>query len=561
MKFSGTMFSFIYLKPLGIMKNLLKKRFQFRSSIYGQVVITITLLSIFLFVSFGVIFNSVNQKYLNTVITQNSNNISSIVEGALYHSMLENDRGQLQNTIDIINTMPGIEDVNMYDSLDNLVYTSFPNEKTGHNNPNCKDCHNNIQSMFPRKVKSYKIVNIDSECEMDNKNYAHRMLLIKSPILNEKSCYTAACHEHQESDEILGSIMLRIPLEELDAAVSESSSNFFMLAALTTLILVGALILFTQKKIKTPLKEIIKASIAVSNGDRDTRLKVEPKQLHDMKMVSSAFNNMLDNLQAATEELKNWSQQLEYKVQKKSEEIMEMQSELIHVERIASLGKLSSSVAHEINNPLSGILTYSKLIQKYLKKPELNEKTKESALKHLKVIEHETKRCGEIVSNLLEFSRDDQSNFKTKSLHNVLTKSYALLEHKFKMSNINYLTDFSAHSDLISCNENQIKQACVALLLNAYEAISDNGEILIKTFNPDDKNISFSIRDNGIGIAPDAISNIFQPFFSTKQETSGIGLGLAIVHGIIQNHKGKIEVDSELGKWTSFMITLPLVKQ
>ena len=542
-----------------IVNTFFKKYFRFRSSIYGQVIYTITLLSIFLFVSFGIIFRSVNEKYLNTTIKQSGNNIGSIVDGALYYSMLKNDRSALQNTLDVINTMPGIEDVNMYDNQDNLVHSSFYQDTSGHNNPNCKECHANISTMFPRKEKSFKIVNIDTECEMSEKDYNHRLLLIRSPILNQKSCYTSSCHAHQESDDVLGSFVIRISLEDLDEAVEETSTDFFLLAALTTFLLIIFIVLFTRKKINKPLNAIIKASEAVSKGDKSTRLEVKPNQLYDMRMVSSAFNEMLDNLQTATKELQNWSQQLEYKVQKKTEELSEMQHELIHVERIASLGKLSSSVAHEINNPLSGVLTYTKLVQKQLRKPFLDEATKESMLKYLKVIETETKRCGDIVKGLLDFSRKDQQDFKSKHLHQILHETYILMAHQMKIENISFLTDFTAESDLISCSENEIKQACIAILLNASEAIIENGEILMETSNPDEHTIKLEITDNGSGISPDDIPHVFEPFFSAKQKASGIGLGLAIVHGIIQNHKGKVEVDSDLGNRTTISITLPII--
>src|SRR5665648_43939 len=129
---------------------ILKRYVKFRSSIYGRVVFIITVLSVFLFVSFNIIFRSVNEQYLNTVIRQSGNNIGSIVEGALYHSMLENDKSSLRNTLDVINTMPGIDEVNMYDSKDSLVYSSFATEtNTSHSDPNCKSCHPNIKSMFP----------------------------------------------------------------------------------------------------------------------------------------------------------------------------------------------------------------------------------------------------------------------------------------------------------------------------------------------------------------------------------------------------------------------------
>ena len=462
----------------------------------------------------------------------------------------------LRHTLEIINQMPGIEDVNMYDAKNNLAHSSSDVGNDNYHNPNCKDCHDNLNEMFPRIEKSFRIINLDSDCEMSEQEQDHRMLMIKTPILNEPSCNTNECHAHQESEVLLGSLIIRIPLNDLDENVKKS----MFLAGLTTLLLVTSLMFFTRRQIKRPLKEIIKASEAVALGDRNVRLKSPPNQLHDLRLLSTAFNKMLDNLQSATAELENWSQQLEYKVQKKSEEISEIQNELIHIERIASLGKLSSSVAHEINNPLSGVLTYTKLVHKQLSKLEMNAEEKESMLRYLNVIEDETKRCGDIVKGLLDFSRSDKVDFKPFHIHKLLKETYTLIKHQMKMENILFQTDFSATNDLILCNGNQIKQAGIAILMNASESILDNGIILIKTRNPDDSHIILEIEDNGTGIAREDIPHIFEPFFSTKEKASGIGLGLAIVHGIVQNHSGKTEVDSELGKGTSISIQLPLAK-
>ena len=544
-----------------ITNNFNKLRIRLRSSIYGQVVYAIIILSFTLFLSFGFIFKSVNEEYLNTVIHKYGSNVSSIVEGAFYHSMLTNDRGALQNTLDVINTLEDIEDVNIYDNLDNLVYSTSASDPAGHDNPNCKDCHTNIASMFPLKEKSFRIVNIDSKCEMSQKDYNSRLILIRSPIFNEQSCSTSACHAHDESEEVLGSFVIRVPLEGIDVSVKKFSRDFFLMAALSTLLLTTFLMFVTRRKIKNPLNEIVKASEAVSNGDRSTRLELKETQLSDINKVSTAFNEMLDNLQSATDELQNWSQQLEYKVLKKSEELSEMQNELIHVERIASLGKLSSSVAHEINNPLSGVLTYTKLVHKQLQRLNVKEDEKAPMLKYLKVIEEETKRCGDIVKGLLDFSRKDQLDFKSNHLHKVLRESYTLMDHQMKMANISFFTDLSAKFDFIFCSNNQIKQACIAILLNAYEAVPENGEIQMKTSNPSKDYIKIEIIDNGVGIATEDIPHIFEPFFSAKEKVSGIGLGLAIVHGIVNSHKGKVEVNSELGKGTNISIFLPLIKK
>lgn len=540
---------------------ILKGYARFRSSIYGRVVFTITISSFFLFLAFGAIFRSVNEGYMRSVINENGNNIGYLVEGALYRSMLENDQSSLQSTLDLINNMSGIEDVNMYDKDNNLVYTSISDDIANHTDPDCKSCHDDFAEMFSEMEKSYRIIDADSECIMNpgtNKNSRH--LLIKSPILNNPSCSVSECHAHDPSEAILGSLIIKMPLDGLDTALQKSTADYFLLAALLTFLLVLFLIFFTNKKIKNPLNEIVSASEAVAKGDISTRLEIKPNQLSDMRMVSSAFNSMLDNLQTANRELQNWSQQLEYKVQKKSEELGRAQNELINIERIASLGKLSLSVAHEINNPLSGILIYTKLIYKQLNNQELEPAKKSTMLKHLKLIEGETKRCGDIVKGLLDFSRKDQNGFEPKHLHDILLETVELMSHPMKIANIHFLNDFSAKADLVHCSANQIKQACIAILVNASEAVAQNGEVLVRTLNPDDEHIRIEITDNGVGIAEEDIPHIFEPFFSTKEHASGIGLGLAIVHGIVQSHKGKTDVRSDRGKETTISITLPLVR-
>ena len=534
------------------------KRFWF--SIYGRVIFIFTISSFFLFMTFWMIFRSVNEDYMKSVLNENGNHIASLVEGALYKSMLENDRTTLQSTLDIINSLSGIDDVNMYDAANNLAYSSISNDTISHSDPDCKSCHSDIATMFPEKVKSYRIIDINSECSMNHNNNNVRHLLIKSPILNAESCYTSDCHAHSRDEEVLGSLFIKFPLKELDSALGKSRKDYFILASVITFILVSLLILLTSQQIRKPLQALRIASEAVARGDRNTRLEIKSDNLSDMKMVSVAFNNMMENLQKANLELQNWSQQLEYKVQKKTEELGHAQNELINIERIASLGRLSLSVAHEINNPLSGILVYSKLVQKQLAGQLIDVNKKETMVRHLKIIEGEAKRCGDIVKGLLDFSKKDQNDFEPKSLHGLIIDTCDLISHSMKVVNINLLTDLSAKNDKIFCSPNQVKQVCVAILVNAQEAVKENGEIMVRTSNPDPERVRIDFTDNGSGISEKDLPHIFEPFFSTKDKVNGIGLGLAIVHGIVQNHKGKIEVRSERGRGTTFSVTFSVIK-
>lgn len=533
---------------------------KFRSSIFGRVVFIFSISSIVLFVTFWIIFRSVNEGYMRSIIRENGTNISSLVEGALYKSMLENDRTTLQSTLDAINTMSGVDDVNLYDTEHNLSYSSIASDTANHSDPDCKSCHSDIAHMFPSLEKSVRIIDVNSECSMNHNSNNSRHMLISSPILNSQSCYTADCHFHPQSEKVLGTLLIKFPMTDLDNALSKSRKDYFLLASLITLLMVTFLIVLTSRKIKKPLQSLILASESVTHGDKSTRLDVSDRQLSDMRMVSIAFNEMLDNLQKANFELENWSHQLEYKVQKKTEELGQAQNEMVNIERIASLGRLSLSVAHEINNPLAGILVYAKLIHKQLTNQQLDPDKKEAMLKHLGFIISEAMRCGDIVKGLLDFSRKDQNDFEPKHLHEILLDVYDLMYHSMKVANVNFLFDFRAKADLIFCSPNQVKQVCVAILMNAIEAMGENGEVLFKTFNPDDDHVRIEITDNGSGISEEDISHIFEPFFSTKEKTNGIGLGLAIVHGIVQNHKGKIEVNSARGKGTTIAIIFSVLK-
>jgi two-component system NtrC family sensor kinase len=165
-------------RKIKITSNAIRDYFRSFSSIYGQVVRAIAILALFLLLSFGIIFRMVNREFMESTIQRSGNNVCRFVQGALYQHMLENDKQALTNTLNIINEIPGIEDVNMYDAEYNLAYSSFPNTSITEHNPNCKDCHSNIGSMFPRMEQYFQIINMDSECEMSEREHDYRLLLI-----------------------------------------------------------------------------------------------------------------------------------------------------------------------------------------------------------------------------------------------------------------------------------------------------------------------------------------------------------------------------------------------
>jgi len=289
-------------------------------------------------------------------------------------------------------------------------------------------------------------------------------------------------------------------------------------------------------------------------------VNVQPNDLIDIHEVGLALNSMLESINESSRELHQWSNELENKVRTKSEDIARTQNEIYQIERLASLGRLSSSVAHEINNPLAGVLTYAKLVSRILQNPELTEEKKEAVLKHLDMIQSETTRCGNIVKGLLNFSREGSQKFDEVNLNEVLEETEQLIQHSFQISDVTLATDFSATQDLIRGNGNQIIQACLAVLTNALEAVSPgpDSQVTYRSYNSDMEHITIEIKDNGIGISEADQEHIFEPFFSSKKEMSGIGLGLAVTYGILEQHNAKVTVDSAPGAGTSMKFTFEL---
>jgi len=223
----------------------------------------------------------------------------------------------------------------------------------------------------------------------------------------------------------------------------------------------------------------------------------------------------------------------------------------IHLEKMAALGRMAAGIAHEINNPLAGILLFaSNMIKKVPENSPLNE--------GLKIIIHETIRCKSIIQELLEFSREQEPKKALANINIILEKALKVSENEFLLHHIIIKKNLEENVPEILFDTNQIEQVFINLLLNAVEAIEEQGEITISSFVDNKKNkLIIEIKDNGCGILPENVNRIFEPFYSTKAK--GTGLGLSVSYRIISNHQGHIHVSSKPGKGTGFVIEFPLL--
>jgi two-component system NtrC family sensor kinase len=274
--------------------------------------------------------------------------------------------------------------------------------------------------------------------------------------------------------------------------------------------------------------------------------------------LARSFNGMSLQLRAANEEIVTWAKTLEDRVEEKTKELKRAHEHVLHVEKMASIGKMAAVVAHEVNNPLSGILTYAKLLQKWVASGRAEHEKREEAMQCLELIASESRRCGELVKNLLTLSRTAPMNVQPTDLRAVIDRCLLLMRHQLELGGIQLQMNFAQELPRVPCDPAQIEQVFLALIMNAIDAMPKGGNLWIEArLSNDQSEIKIQVRDDGAGIAPDVLPQIFEPFLTTKESGHGVGLGLAISRGIVERHNGRIEVQSELGRGTTFTITLP----
>ena len=234
------------------------------------------------------------------------------------------------------------------------------------------------------------------------------------------------------------------------------------------------------------------------------------------------------------------------------------QARILHRDKLISLGRLSASVVHEINNPISGILNYAHLMNRMIKKSGGTGMDMEKFSRYLDIIESESSRISEIVSSLLTFSRKSKLTFAEIDVKTLLEKSALLCRHKVELSSIELSMEIEPDLKPIHGDFNQIQQSIINLVFNAVDAIGTGGKIAISAMNKTEEGqVWIVVRDNGKGIEPEELNRIFEPFYTTKDEGYGVGLGLSIIFGIMERHGGSIEADSEPGRGTSFTLRFP----
>jgi two-component system NtrC family sensor kinase len=346
-------------------------------------------------------------------------------------------------------------------------------------------------------------------------------------------------------DEIIGMLFVGILEEPFTDKRNELIAGFFTVALLG-IVMALLTVVFVTSRITRPLATLGTATEKIAQGDLMYEVPVESED--ELGRLAGAFNKMTRALSASKEEILRRTDDLE----KANRECKDAQSQLIQSEKLSSLGQLAAGVAHELNNPLTGIMTFSHLLRKTI--------TDEAARNDLDIIIRETTRCKEIIKGILDFSRETSPQQKLCSVNAIITRTLAILERQWLFYNIRIEKRLGMQLPEIWIDDNQIQQVVTNIALNAAEAMNGEGTLSIESgLNQQGDYLEVRIADTGMGIPPEHLTKIFDPFFTTKDPQKGTGLGLSISYGIIQEHQGDITVESSVGKGTTFIIKLPVL--
>jgi two-component system NtrC family sensor kinase len=460
--------------------------------------------------------------------------------------MLHNDSAQVFQMFSDAKAQEGIERIRLVNKFGVITYSTDSREvgsRLDKSAEGCTMCHASAAPLTSTSSmnRSRTFTALDGT----------PLLGLAKAIYNEPACVTAPCHVHAKDDKILGVIDIVVSLKPLHSSLDHYGHQFIYLTIGLLLVIAVAITICTLRLVNRPVRNLLEQTQLVAAGRLDTA--VHEITNDELGELATAFNQMTRSLQQARIELENWNHTLESKVEERTEELNRMQSQLVRSEKLASLGELVAGIAHEINNPLTGILMFSSLV--------LDDARLHDALKgDIATVVRETERCAKIVRGLLDFSRRSMPEKTWASLNEIMVQAIELVRHHALFHDVTIETAYTLNLPDIFIDANQVEQVFVNIILNAAQAMDGYGTLRVSTgLTTDGTWIFAKISDTGCGIPPEHLGKIFDPFFSTK-EHQGTGLGLSVSYGIINNHGGSIEVQSAVGQGTTFTIELPLLQ-
>ncbi len=472
-------------------------------------------------------------------------NLSETILSTTYHQMLADNRTGVYQTIAEVGTQAAVRHIRLINKDGMIRYSTNQSEigtQVDKSTEACNMCHGQeaVTPLVQASSMSRSRRFVDGGGE--------EVMGMARGIYNQLSC-AAACHVHPRGARLLGVLDVTVSLAEMNSQIAAFRRNMALATLGLLAVLTLTLTFLTRRLVHRPVRQLLHHTRQLARGEMSGRIENVPRD--ELGELEEAFNDMTSSLRRVQGELRSLASSLEVKVEERTHQVQAIQGRLARSEKLASLGELVAGIAHEINNPLTGILVFSSLA---LENPRLHPALRED----LETISRETQRCAGIVRRLLEFSREAKPEKKPESVNRILDKTLRFLENQAAFQNVRIVRHFGTNLPLIPVDVNQLKQVCMNILINAAQAMPGGGELTLSTgFDVVKRQVFASIRDTGCGIPEENLKRIFDPFFTSKEQ-DGTGLGLSVSFGIIENHGGTIEVDSVVGEGSTFTVVLPM---
>jgi len=520
-------------------------------SLSARLIVLLLVGMVVIFALLGYLNIRLHRRHLEAATLLSAERTSDVIKRATSYHMLRNDREALYESIRSMGAEPGVVRIRIFNQEGKISFSTDSAEVNTYVDKRaeaCYACHSQARPLAK--------LNRPDRFRIFRPNGA-RVLGIITPIENQPSCTNAGCHAHPAEQKILGVLDTDMSLARADASLAESSLSMLGYTVLAVGLIAVLSGVFVWRVVHIPVKKLKVGTERLSGGELGYQLDIQSDD--EVGELARSFNQMSRQLREAREEADAWSQGLEDRVDEKTRELKLAHQQVMQAEKMASIGKLAATVAHEINNPLSGILTYAKLLRKWLDRPEWDAQRRDEARSSLELIESESRRCGEIVRNLLTFSRSAPMNLQWASLNEVVDRCLRLVQHQIDLNNVQLQAELAEELPQVQCDPGQIEQLLLALVMNAIEAMPRGGNLWVRSrMVPALGAVQLEVQDDGVGISQDLLPNLFEPFFTTKERGHGVGLGLAISKGIVERHRGRIDVESRPGQGTKFTVTLPV---
>lgn len=517
-----------------------------RENVRLKLISKLTISASAVLIIFMAIFAYVNLATMRKLLLEeailDADKLSETIIKTTHYQMLEDDRERVYQMISEVGTQADIERIRLITKEGITIFSTDKNEIGAFLDKKaaaCNMCHAGEQPLLhASSMNRSRVFRVGENKEV---------LGMAKAIYTEKKCYTAPCHFHPKDARILGVLDVIVSLDGMHRQLASYRNKIIVAAIILLGITSLCLSLSLRQLVSKPVKQLLRQTEKLSRGEMDDSINFSSAD--ELGELANSFNIMTQKLKNARNELEEWARTLEVRVEERGRKLKQIQSQLVRSEKLASLGKLAAGVAHEINNPLTGILMFASLTRK-------NENLEPSVKNDLDMIITETQRCAQIVKGLLDFSRESVPQKKPSSINAIMDATLALIENQSRFQNIAITREYSQGIPHVLVDPNQIEQVFVNMLLNASDAMPSGGKILIKT-DTRENHVRVTITDTGTGISEANLEKIFDPFFTTK-DARGTGLGLSVSYGIIESHGGKIEVESAVGIGTTVTIILPL---